>query len=142
MRHRRRLSGELSRGSVVFGLRRRRKYSLNRGAKIQAKAGSKYQCVMIYPCIDACEAAAQQDGQRYLLDKVPDLPLPGCDTRKCTCHYQNFVDRREGGDRRFKLAQFNAIDSRLGGEELRSDKQGDRRKSAEETEVRAYFNDY
>lgn len=137
----RRLAADLSRDSMTFGRYRRLKISKRRSAKVHAKAGS-HQCVMISPCLGSCSAASEQQGRRYLAVDAPELPLTGCDVKECNCRYKNYQDRREDGDRRFKLTQFNDIESKMGGEERRLENINDRRASKQKAKPRAYFNDY
>jgi hypothetical protein len=132
IRHRHRLIAEFSRGSMLSGRRR--------SAVISSK--SDYECVMIRPCLEGCAAVTEQKKCLYSADQVPELPLPGCDTRKCSCRYQYRKDRRDNEDRRFELTQFNAMEARVGLHEKRSSAKGDRRKSTKKSAPRAYFNDY
>jgi len=138
-KHRHRLAVNFSRGSMAPGRRfRAKKY---RRAQGFTKYG-EYQCVTIRPCLEGCAAVTGQQGHRYLANEAPELPLPGCDTGECDCRYQYHKDRRENEDRRFRLTQFNAMAINSDGEDRRSEKKGDRRKSTEKTEPRSYFNDY
>jgi hypothetical protein len=139
--HGRRLAAGLSRDSMTFGRYRRSKISKRRSAKIHAKAGS-HPCVMISPCLGSCSTATEQRDRRYLAVDAPELPLTGCDAEQCNCRYKHYQDRREDTDRRFRLTQFNDINSKMGGEERRSDNENDRRASEEKAKPRAYFNDY
>jgi hypothetical protein len=44
---------------------------------------------------DCCHAAAAIEGQRFLSDEAPLLPLEDCDRRaSCRCRYRHFADRR------------------------------------------------
>jgi hypothetical protein len=138
-KHRHRLVADFSRGSMVLG--RRRSVNKRRRAQVATKDG-EYQCVTIRPCLEGCVAVTEQQGNRYLSNEAPELPLPGCDTGECSCRYQYHMDRRENEDRRFKLAQFNTAAARIGGVERRLVKKGERRKSTEKAEPRSYFNDY
>jgi hypothetical protein len=77
---------------------------------------------------------AAQRGQRYLLGRVPPLPLAGCDTNSCRCRYRHYQDRRdEGGDRRL----FGGLESALysaGNEQERRETPG-RRAADHETAI-------
>ena len=56
---------------------------------------SHYRAVEI--CADyagCCQAARDLDGQKFLSNKVPKLPLEGCDAAECSCTYRLFDDRR------------------------------------------------
>lgn len=48
----------------------------------------------------ACSAAKELDGQRFLSNVAPRLPLPECDVTDCKCHFAHHKDRRAGKDRR------------------------------------------
>lgn len=50
---------------------------------------------------DACEAACEAKGHRYLATEAPLLPLKGCDQMdRCHCRYRHHEDRRRGPRRR------------------------------------------
>jgi hypothetical protein len=66
-----------------------------------AKAAPSYAAAEIIPCGDGCCRAVREiAGQRFLLTKVPHLPLPTCDRAQCGCTYKRHKDRR-AGQRRF-----------------------------------------
>ncbi len=104
--------------------------------------GESYRSVTIQMCLESCAAAAKLQGQRFLASEAPELPLFSCDAEKCTCRYRHHQDRRGSEDRRFKLGQFNDINSKLGAEERREGDDGDRRRSKVRAEPAAYFNNY
>ena len=130
---RRRLVADSAEGAMVSGARRKS------GVQQQAKS---YQGVTISPCLEACEAAAAQRGQRYLASEAPELPLSECDTAECACRYRYHDDRRENEDRRFEFSQVNSIGAQLDGGERRTDEKDDRRRSKSRAEPSAYFNNY
>jgi len=41
-----------------------------------------------------CSCVLKQKGARYLSSSAPQLPLPKCDSKICTCHYTHHDDRR------------------------------------------------
>ena len=43
---------------------------------------------------ECCQAARKLEGQRFLANEVPMLPLDGCDAAECRCAYERFDDRR------------------------------------------------
>lgn len=53
-----------------------------------------YRCVSISPQGKACAVARRLDGLRFLADKAPRLPLPGCAAERCSCVYAHYDDRR------------------------------------------------
>ena len=58
---------------------------------------SSYHAVAIRPAKDACEAAKEAAGQRYLSKDAPLLPLKDCTRPEhCACRYQHYDDRRAG----------------------------------------------
>jgi hypothetical protein len=72
----------------------------------------------------ACAAAVALDGQRFLANKSPALPLVGCTKKRCDCSFVKYSDRRTD-DRRWEhegmtAAIFNTAQRR---------KQADRRDS-------------
>jgi len=114
------------------------------GVKAVPKADS-YPGVSISLCFEPCACAVKQQGRRYLVDKVPELPLSGCDAARCHCRYRHHDDRRKDEDRRLGFGQFSDINPRLGKHERRSGGDEDRRSgkvSVESNEPSAYFNNY
>lgn len=65
-----------------------------------AATTSKFHAVSIRPGPSACQAAMGLQGQRFLSDAAPQLPLPGCGRQNCQCRFVHFSDRRSGDDRR------------------------------------------
>jgi hypothetical protein len=48
----------------------------------------------------ACAAVVRIEGQRFLADEAPQLPLEGCShVDRCRCVYVHFQDRRTGSRR-------------------------------------------
>ena len=73
----------------------------NRTSSYKPVAGSLYRAVSIEHDQNACNAAREQAGKRFLVGKTPILPLADCDKSRCTCRYAHYEDRREIiGDRR------------------------------------------
>ena len=54
--------------------------------------------VQIHQC--GCRASSRYAGKFFLFNKVPSLPVAGCDTEECPCVYLGVADRRCGLDRR------------------------------------------
>jgi hypothetical protein len=54
----------------------------------------KYYAVSICCGDEACSAARELSGQRYLEDEAPGLPLPRCDADRCNCVLASHRDRR------------------------------------------------
>ena len=61
---------------------------------------SLFHAVEIRTTNDACPAAQNTNGERYLSAEAPPLPLGQCDRPdQCQCRYQHYEDRR-GNSRR------------------------------------------
>lgn len=110
-------------------------------ARILRRADS-HQGVTIRPCLEACAVVAAQRGQRYLASEAPELPLAGCDTRKCGCRYRYHADRRSNEDRRYAYSQASIIGQQSRNHDKRSDAKDDRRRGPSQAEPSAYFNNY
>ena len=61
---------------------------------------SKFHAVSIMFEQDACAAAKEMAGRRFLSSAPPNLPLPGCDAPECKSHFKPHDDRRSSRDRR------------------------------------------
>lgn len=59
-----------------------------------------YHAVSIKPGAYACNEANEIAGQRFLATEAPEVPLPGCTSSNCECHFVHHNDRRTGKDRR------------------------------------------
>ena len=80
-----------------------------------------YHAVSIVPQRTACKAAKALVNKRFLINKAPIVPLPGCDVDSCECMYSHYEDRREG-ERRVQRScgGFNAhISNRRAGRDRR-----------------------
>jgi len=49
---------------------------------------------------DACRAAKEMTGRRFLSSTAPRLPLSGCSATECHCTFVHHNDRRNTGNRR------------------------------------------
>lgn len=65
------------------------------GAEAPAKKTTTYHAVGIVPGPRCCAHARALQGQRFLSRDAPSLPLRGCTSADCTCHYEHFDDRRK-----------------------------------------------
>ncbi len=61
---------------------------------------SSHHAVSIKPGAYACSQANELAGQRFLATEAPEIPLPGCSSSNCECHFVHYKDRRAGKDRR------------------------------------------
>lgn len=96
-----------------------------------AATGSRFHAVSIRTGLEACAAAKALEGQRFLSDAAPSIPLPGCDSGDCRCRFVHFSDRRAGDDRRSPYPATIGIDSGTFRREQRegSDRRDDRKGS-------------
>lgn len=76
-----------------------------------------YHAVSIVYAANACKAARDMEGRRFLSGVAPKLPLDRCDVTACKCRFAHHNDRRRGTDRR------NPYVSQFGGNETGSHKQ-------------------
>lgn len=61
---------------------------------------SKFHAVSIRTGLIACDAARALQGERFLSDAAPLIPLKGCDVDACQCKFVHHADRRTGEERR------------------------------------------
>lgn len=66
----------------------------------KSPASSKFHAVSIRFSGDACDAAKDMYGRRFLSGAAPKIPLPECDVLECKCRFVHHDDRRSGKDRR------------------------------------------
>ena len=65
------------------------------------KAGNtKFHAVSIRLGSNACTAAKEMQGERFLASEAPQMPLPDCDVTDCQCRFAHYKDRRTKDDRR------------------------------------------
>ena len=91
-----------------------------------SQASTAYHAVSIKFDSQACSAAKDLDGRRFLSTVAPRLPLPECDAPECNCRFAHHEDRRSGKDRR---SPFGPSGFGVGTGAFRSEKRqgGDRR---------------
>lgn len=95
-----------------------------------AKKTTAYHAVSIKFEKNACEAAREMSGRRFLSSAAPRLPLPECDVLECRCRFAHHSDRRSSKDRRSPFAAAGFGSGTGSFEKERREKQ-DRRKSAD-----------
>jgi hypothetical protein len=78
-----------------------------REAPEKAPTVNRFAAVEIRPRGSACEAARALEGQRFLPDQAPALPLKGCTAAKCSCAFAKHTDRRSD-DRRLAHGGLSA----------------------------------
>ena len=96
---------------------------------VRAASRRSFHSVEVRRGDSACEAVRQLEGVRYLSDKAPLLPVPGCSAQKCTCQYVHYDDRRDD-DRRNPFGQWSNLPPTLTGERR---SRNERRESDDET---------
>lgn len=79
---------------------------------------------------NACDAAREMTGRRFLSTAAPRLPLRGCNALECRCRFTHHKDRRTGKDRRspFVTSSYAGTSGSFKKERRES---RDRRKSAD-----------
>jgi hypothetical protein len=76
------------------------------------KPDSTFHAVSIVYAKNACQAASNMEGRRFLSSVAPRLPLAECDALECKCRFSHHKDRRKGDDRRNPyLNQFESGDT-------------------------------
>lgn len=87
-------------------------YLRNQGKSQQSAEAEKpktaentaYHAVSIKFDQNACDAAKEMSGRRFLSNAAPRLPLPECKALECRCRFVHHKDRRAGKDRRSPFA--------------------------------------
>lgn len=92
--------------AAVFWRRARRAVPKQPSSRA-ARPGDRFSAVAIRTRSGACEAARALDGQRFLTNRSPALPLAGCTNKRCDCSFSKLSDRR-GEERRFTLGSLSA----------------------------------
>jgi hypothetical protein len=100
-------------------------------ARAASRKNTAYHAVSIRFESNACKAAREMEGRRFLSTAAPRLPLPDCDVLDCRCRFIHHKDRRSGRDRRspFATGGFAASTGKF---EKEQRKGSDRRKSDDE----------
>ena len=115
-------------------LRRRQAQSSQQpdpAAETISRKNTKYHAVSIRFESNACRAARDMEGRRFLSSAAPRLPLAECDVLECNCRFIHHKDRRSGKDRRSPFAP-GGIGGSTGKYEQEQRKGEDRRKSDDE----------
>lgn len=98
-----------------------------------SKATTAYHAVSIKFTSNACNAAHEMEGRRFLSSAAPRLPLPECDVLECNCRFVHHQDRRVVKDRRSPFGP-----SGLGGGTgnfVQEQRQGKERRSSEDDDL-------
>lgn len=109
-------------------------------AKQSKPRSSRYDAVEIQFSGEACGAAQDVTGRRYLCDRAPLLPLNDCDQpESCACRYARYSDRRDRPRRKSEGALPAEHSAGAHSEERRHD-QGRRSEELDETgQRRSWF---
>lgn len=94
-------------------------------------ATTAYHAVSIKFSSNACDAARDLDGRRFLSSAAPKLPLAECDVLECNCRFVHHKDRRAGKDRRGPFGP-SGFGSGTGGYEAEQRKGRERRADRDE----------
>jgi len=65
-----------------------------------ATSDTKFHAVSLKFASNACDAAKNMKGRRFLSGAAPRIPLPNCDAAECRCRFVHHKDRRSAEDRR------------------------------------------
>jgi len=111
-------------------LRRRGKADEPAATATKDSKKTAYHAVSIKFDKNACDAAKEMSGRRFLSSAAPRLPLPGCNVLECRCRFAHHQDRRSSKDRRspFAAAGFGGG---TGSFEKERREKSDRRKDAD-----------
>jgi hypothetical protein len=88
---------------VWLFVRRRQAQPSNQSDSVSERASRKnteYHAVSIRFESNACKAAREMEGRRFLSSAAPRLPLADCDVLECNCRFIHHQDRRAARDRR------------------------------------------
>ena len=81
------------------------------------RAAQRFAAVEIRRRSGACAAAHALDGERFLANQAPALPLSGCTKARCDCTFAKLSDRRAderrwGDHEGLSAAMFNQTERR------------------------------
>ena len=85
---------------LVVRLRQRKADAVEAKKPRKTDPRGAFHAVSLQYSANACTAAKEMTGRRFLSSAAPRLPLPGCDNLECRCQFSHHADRREGQDRR------------------------------------------
>lgn len=87
-------------GWLVLRIRRNKAdIAAEKAPKILDQTGAFHAVSLSYN-ENACVAAKELTGRRFLSTAAPRLPLGDCDALECRCQFAHHKDRRSGHDRR------------------------------------------
>ena len=95
------------------------------------RENSPFHAVSIQFASNACMAAREMEGRRFLSSAAPRLPLPDCNVLECNCRFVHHPDRRTGRDRRSPFGP-GGFGGGTGSFETEKRQGGDRRRRRDE----------
>jgi hypothetical protein len=84
---------------------RQNKAAEKSGRQKKVQTSGAFHAVAIKYTENACDAAKQLTGRRFLSSAAPRLPLPECNHLECRCSFAHYKDRRSAHDRRSPFAR-------------------------------------
>ena len=94
---------------ILFFLQKKRSVASNVRPtdKLDArqKQSTKFHAVSLKYANNACQAAKDIQGRRYLSSAAPRVPLAECDASACRCRFTHHEDRRNRENRRSPIGQ-------------------------------------
>lgn len=94
----------LATGWLIVRIRRNKAETLAEKQPKPVNPKGAFHAVSLKYSENACTAAKEMTGRRFLSNAAPRLPLPGCDVLECRCQFTHHSDRRSQTDRRNPFA--------------------------------------
>jgi hypothetical protein len=127
---------------VWLFVRRRGQVETERPEPVRRRSSSNtaYHAVSIAFEPNACNAAKELAGRRFLSTAAPRLPLADCTASDCRCKFKHYDDRRSGKDRRNPFSPSGGIAAATGKFEAEQrDGSERRRRKADDDDLENYF---
>lgn len=90
----------LTTGWLVIRIRRNKADTLAEQLPKTVNPKGAFHAVSLKYSENACTAAKEMTGRRFLSNAAPRLPLPDCDVLECRCKFVHHGDRRSSTNRR------------------------------------------
>lgn len=117
-------------GIWLFVRRRSQTKEIPQPSDVRDTGDATYHAVSIKFEANACDAAKEMAGRRFLSRAAPRLPLPECNALECRCRFAHHDDRRRGKERRSPFSAARYSDG-TGSFETERRERLDRRKDAD-----------
>ncbi len=114
--------------AYLFWVRKKARDDAESPQPREQSKNTSFHAVSIKYSSNACSAAKDMSGRRFLASAAPKLPLPDCDVLECNCRFAHHADRRTGKDRRSPFAP-SGLGGGTGSYEHEQRKGGDRRRN-------------